>query len=465
MNKTNIYVLLISSAVALSLSGCGIYGSYKLDEKDPVNAAYVRAVEEGTDSAMFGNLDWHKVFVDPALTGLIERALEVNTDLENARLNVDIAQASLRGARLAFLPSIALAPNGSGSAFGGNRYDMSSMSWSYSLPLSVSWEVDVFGKLLNAKRTASANYRMAKAYEQATRSQIIASVAGLYYNIAAVESQLRLNRETSELWAQSVEVMKNFKLAGRLTEAAVVQSEAQYIGVLAQITELESTLKQLNSSMSLLLHEEPHSWGIDHNAVLEAPAIMRAPIPMSELAARPDVRAAEYSLAAAFYTTASARAAFYPGLTISANGAFSNLLGSVVTNPGEFLVNVAGSLTMPIFARGQNISRLKVAKAQQQQALNTFHQKLLSASAEVSDAMTVYEKTLEKSAFLEMQVEKLEQSVEYTSDLLRLDGTTSYLEVLTAQQSLLAAQMSSIACRQARAAAIINLYQSLGGGR
>ena len=194
------------------------------------------------------------------------------------------------------------------------------------------------------------------------------------------------------------------------------------------------------------------------------PNVVRAGVPMVELAARPDVRAAELDVAKAYYATNLARAAFYPGLTISANGGFTNSVGSAIVNPGEWFIQLAGSLTAPIFSRGKNIANLEAAKAAQKQAMNNFEYTLLSASAEVSDAMTVCQKSDEKVQLLDKQIENLEKSVEYTQELLKL-GTSTYLEVLTAQQNLLAAQMSQLACEHTKTQAVINLYQSLGGGR
>ncbi len=222
----------------------------------------------------------------------------------------------------------------------------------------------------------------------------------------------------------------------------------------------------MNNTMSLLMNVMPQKWMVADNATLNAPEILREAIPMRELAARPDVRAAEQSLAAAYYTTAAARSAFYPGLSITANGGFTNSVGSLITNPGVWFVQLAGSLTAPLFSRGANISRLKAAKAQQQQALNNFEYTIMSASAEVSDAMTTYEKSIEKSDYLTEQVDNLEKSVEYTEELLRLGTSgTTYLEVLTAQQNLLQSQLAEISNNRAKASAVINLYQSLGGGR
>lgn len=452
----------IAVGAVVLLGSCGIYKKYETPTTTALTQAYAEARQQPVDSAAFGNLLWEKVFTDPKLATLIQTALENNTNLRNAQLNVEVAQANLKGARLAYLPSLAIAPNGAGASYAG-----SDLSWTYQLPAQLSWEIDIFGKLLNGKRGAQAAVYQSEAYAQAVRSQIISGVANTYYAIAAVRNQLNLSRSTAALWKETVQTMKDLKDGGRgVTEAAVVQSAANYYSIRSSITDLEMTLDQLNNTMSLLLNTLPQEWDVTDKVDLEVPEVLRAGVPMSELAARPDVQAAEQSLAAAYYTTASARAAFYPGLTISVNGGFSNLLGSFIKNPGDWFYQLAGSLVAPIFSRGQNIARLKAAKAQQQQAMNNFEYSLMSAAAEVSDALTVYEKSKEKSGYLKEQVANLEKSVEYTRDLLIYStGSTSYLEVITAQQGLLQAQISQINTELARANAVINLYQALGGGR
>lgn len=461
--KLNTICKVVVAAAAISVLGsCNIYKKYQTPTDTPLTAAYAAARAQEPDSTTFGNLLWEDVFTDHRLAELINMALTNNTSLENARLNTEVARANLRGARLAYLPSVALAPTGAGASMAG-----SDMTWTYNLAGQVSWEVDIFGKLLNSKRSAQANVLKSEAYAQAVRSQLIASVATTYYSIAAVTEQLALSRNTAVLWEQTVQTMRDLKEGGRgVTEAAVVQSAANYYSILSSITDLEVSLHQLNNTMSLLLNTEPRTWEVSPTVELQTPAIIRAGVPMCELAARPDVASAEQTLAAAYYTTAGARAAFYPGLTISFSGGFTNQLGQIVKNPGEWFYQLAGSLTAPLFARGQNIARLQAAKAQQQQALNSFEYTLLNAAAEVSDAMTVYNKSLEKSALLEQQVFNLEKSVEFTQDLMLYStGSTSYLEVLTAQQNLLSAQISQINTKLTRARSVINLYQALGGGR
>ncbi len=459
--------LIAATALVISmtgLTGCNIYKKYQTPDSTPVLADYKQALEQGVDSSSFGNQRWQQVFTDPVLASLIQQALENNTNLRNAKLNVDIAHAQLKGAKLAYLPSVALAPSGQGAKFFTDPSQ--DMSWSYNIPLSVSWEIDVFAKLLNSKRGAKAALEQSEAYHQAVRSQIIASVATCYYTIGMLEAQLEVSRTTEKLWGESVQTMKDLKEAGRLNEVAVVQSEAQLYGIQASITDIEVSLHEMNNTMSLLLNVMPQRWSIPASAAFSTPVLVRESVPMRELAARPDVMAAERSLAVAYYATNSARAAFYPGLSITANGGFTNLLGSMIMNPGKFFINLAGSLTAPLFSRGANIARLEASKAQQQQALNSFEYTLMSASAEVSNAMTLYQKSIEKTAALDMQASKLANAVDYTQELLKIGNPgTTYLDVLTAQQGLLQAQISSITATNAQNRALINLYQALGGGR
>ena len=451
--------LVVAAGLSITLLGsCNIYKKFELPTKESALVEqYSKALEQPVDSSALGNLDWRMVFTDPMLQDLINQALENNIDLKNAKLNVDIANAQLRGAKLNYFPSLAIAPSGQGSKF----QDAGPMSWGYTIPAQVSWEIDIFAKLLNSKRGANAGVLQSKAYE---RSQIIAAVANCYYSIATLESQLELTRATAENWRQSVEVMKNLKLAGRVNESAVVQSTAQYYGILASIPDLETALVQANNSMSLLLGVMPQKWVVNPSAVLTAPEQMTGAIPMRALASRPDVAAAEMGLAVAYYSTNSARAAFYPGLNITANGGFTNMLGSMITNPGKFFINLGASLVAPIFSRGANIAALDAAKARQQQALNSFENTIMAAAADVSDAMTAYENSQKKAAMLVEQTANLEKSVEYTQELL-VYGTSTYLEVLTAQSSLLSSQMNELSNRLTAAQSVINLYQNLGGGR
>lgn len=460
MMKTPILSALIAG-MAMCLGSCGIYNKYQTPTDTPITKAYAEARATAVDSSAFGSLLWEDVFTDPVLVDLIDRALVANTSLQNAQLNIDIARAQLQGARLAYLPGVTLAPNGAGAS-----YASSPISWTYQLPAQVSWEVDIFGKLLNNKRSAQIAVYQSEAYAQAVRSQIIASVANTYYSLASVEAQLKIMQGTAKLWEQSVQTMRDLKDAGRpnITEAAVVQSDANYRSVLASIADLEATRHKINNTMSLLLCTMPREWEVSAEATLKVPEMLIPGVPMAYLAWRPDVYVAECKLATAFYATNSARAAFYPGLNINFQGGFTNLLGGFVKNPGDWFYQLAGTLTAPLFARGQNIARLKAARIGQTQAMNDFEYTVLKAAGEVSDALVVYRKADERATHLALQVADLEKAVDYTNDLM-IYSTGTYLEVLTAQQSLLQAQINQISCQLSRAQAVINLYQAMGGGR
>lgn len=459
----NFSKLIVAGALSVSmLSSCHIYKKFEMPQEDPATAEYARVAAETPDSTAYGNLQWQQVFTDPLLQDFISRALANNINLDNARLNIDIARANLLGAKLSYLPSVALNPNGAGA-----KYNLpgASMTWTYTIPMAASWEIDVFGKILNNKRAAEVNVELQNDYAQAVRSQIIGGVASCYYSIATIESQLELSRQTSEIWAKSVQTMRDFKETGRVTEAAVVQSEAQYYSILASITDLETALRQANNSMSLLLNEQPQTYAIPADARLDVPAILRDGIALREIAQRPDVRVAEKNLAAAYYNTNLARAAFYPGLTISAQGGFSNLLGSFIKNPGDWFIQLAGQLTAPLFARGQNIARLKGAKVQQEQSMNNFKYALLNAAAEIDNALVSLANNTTKAEMLAKQEESLQKAVDYTNLLMAHDQNTTYLEVLTAQSSLLQAQMGRLSTELNRQTDLITLYQALGGGR
>lgn len=457
MHKVLKYSLI--GVVALSMTSCGLYKKYEMPESTQITSDMRTAFTETPDSTSLPYLSWQQVFTDPMLQNLIRTALTNNRNLDNARLNVDIARAQLKGAKLSYFPSVAFAPNGGGSSIGG-----SDMSWSYQLPLQANWEVDVFGKLLNSKRAAEVSLEQAEYYRQSVQSQIVCGVASTYYTLVLLNQQLELTKRTAEIWKEQVESMELMKAAARTTEAAVVQSRANYYNILSTIPELEHQIEVAQNALSLMLNTMPQKWTVTSELNFDLPASLLGGVPVSYLAARPDVHAAERQMAAAYYAVNRARAAFYPNLNISLAGGFTNLLGSMVSNPGKWFIQLAGQLTAPLFSRGQNIATYEAAQAQQKQAMNTFENTVLSAAADAADALSTLRTVDRKREYILLQIDQLQKSVEYTQDLL-FSGRSTYLEVLTAQSSLLQAQLSSLACWHTKAAAIISLYQCVGGGR
>lgn len=442
------------------LTSCGIYKKYEM----PIENRYMNSYAESvalTDSATLPYLSWEKVFTDPMLADYIRTALERNRDIDDALQNVKMAQAQLKGAKLSYLPSLSLTPNGGAAKYGSARMD----TWTYTIPLSMQWEIDVFGKILNRKRGAKIAVEQMEDYAQATRSQIVSAVANTYYALMLLNQQLDLTERTATIWKDQVESMKLMKEAAYVNEAAVVQSAANYWSIMASIPDIRQTIHEMNSTMSLLLHTDRQDWKVSSDMDFNLPLDIKSGVPVCYLGARPDVKAAERGVASAYYSVCSARAAFYPGLVISAQGGFTNLVGSMVLNPGEWFLQLAGQLTAPLFSRGTNIANLEMAKARQTQAMNNFEKTVLSAAADVSDALAKYRNNDEKREYLLQQMDNLEKSVEYTQELLTLDQKTTYLEVLTARSSLLSAQLASLNCWHNKVTALITLYQAVGGGR
>lgn len=450
--------IIISTVAALALSSCGIYTTYKpaTEVRDDL---YGREVAAADTSSNFSNLNWREIFTDPQLQALIEQGLQSNTDLQSARLRVEEAEATLMSARLAYLPSFALAPQGTVSSFDGGK-----ATQTYSIPVTASWELDIFGRIRNAKRQAKALLEQSHDYRQAVQTQLISGIANTYYTLLMLDEQLAISIQTEKSWKETVESTRALMDAGLANDAAVSQMEATYYSISTSILDLREQINQVENSLSLLLAETPHDIERGKLSGQSLPEHLAVGIPVQMLAGRPDVRSAEHALESAFYVTNQARSAFYPSIMLSGSAGWTNSAGSMIVNPGKFLASAIGSLTQPLFNRGANIAQLKIAKAQQEEARLAFQQSLLNAGSEVNDALMKYQTAKEKSDLYEKQLTALEKASESTS-LLMTYGNTTYLEVLTARQSLLSARLTQVANRFAEIQGMISLYQALGGGR
>lgn len=443
--------------VAALMCSCGIYKPYSRPEVE-TDGLYGPGVET-TDTVSLGNLPWREVFTDPYLQALIEEGLANNTDLLTAQLRVEEAQATLKSARLSFLPSFNFAPQGNVSSFDGSK-----ASWTYNVPITASWEIDIFSRLRNSKLQAKALYAQSDEYRQAVQTQLIAGIANYYYTLLMLDEQLAITSATAENWRHSVETMRAMKEAGMTTEAAIAQNEATYLSVLNSKRDLEQSLRETENAFSVLLGSAARTIERGTLAGQQIPEELAVGVPVQMLSNRPDVRSAENSLMAAYYATAAARSNLYPNLTLSGTLGWTNNAGSLVINPGKLLLNAAGQLLQPIFNAGANRAQLKIAKAQQEESMLAYEQTLLNAGKEVNDALTQCQTARAKKEDRSRQIASLERAVESTELLMR-HGTTTYLEVLTAQQSLLSAQLTQVTDRFDELQGFVNLYQALGGGR
>ena len=457
-------IITLMCATAL-LSSCHIYKSYDRPEDITTAGLYRDTVAGGdtlvADTANFGNLPWREVFTDPQLQGYIEQALTSSPDIRTAALKVKEAQAPLLASKLAFIPSLTLSPQGTVSS-----WDKGKATQTYSLPIAASWQIDLFGQLLNQKRQAQANLEQTLAYEQNTRVQLIANAANLYYTLLMLDRQLEITEGTAEILKKNTETMEAMKESGiyGTTEAAVAQSRAAYAQVLASLPDIRASIREIENSLCLLLGEPAHSI---ERGVLEdqqLPSDFSTGIPLQLLSNRPDVKAAEQALAAAYYNTNVARSNFYPHITLSGSAGWTNSAGAAIVNPAKLLASAVASLTQPIFQNGANIAQLKIAKAQQEEAKIQFQTTLLNAGNEVSNALDQYQACSQKVAARNMEVESSKKAADYTKEVFNL-GTSTYLEVLSAEQSYLSAQLSEVSDTFSRMQAVISLYQALGGGR
>ena len=459
--KLNKIILLATAS--LVMTSCGLYNKYERPEvntkglvRDTVSTTDTLAV---SDTTSFGNLPWREVFTDSHLQSLIETALSNNTNLLNAALNVKLVEDQLMVAKLAFVPGFTFSPQGTLASWDGGK-----TSKTYSLPVTASWSIDLFGNLLNQKRSAQMALLATRDYQQVVQTKVISNVANMYYTLLMLDKQLEVVNDMTKLTEETWKIMKIQKELGRVKETSVQSAEANYYSVQAQATDLKRQIRETENSLSLLLGQQAQSIQRGTFEGQSLPAEFSTGVSLQLLNNRPDVHYAEMSLAQCFYDVNTARSRFYPNITISGTGAYTNSGGGGITNPGKWLLSAVGSLTQPIFAHGQIVAGLKAAKSKQEQAFNTWQNAVLSAGSEVSNALVLYNSSDEKSKLEEKQVASLKKNVEYNKMLFN-DGSATYLEVITAQQSLLNAELSKVADDFYKMQAVVNLYYALGGGR
>lgn len=453
--KNIIYLSLI-----VLFSGCSIYKKYERPEsvEAVADSLYRHTAEIEGDTAGIAALQWRELFTDPLLQRLIEKGMESNTDLGIAKLRVDAAKARLSTSRLSYLPSISLTPQGTVS-----KIESRSVTKSYEIAASANWEIDIFGKVTNAKREARALYEQSEAYRRAVETQLVATIANSYYTLLMLDRQKEITEQTVKNWEESVTAMNALKKAGQTTEMAVAQTMASKLSVEASLLSIKQQISETENSICALLGIPPQEIERASIEQQEFPESLSTGVPMQMLSRRPDIYESEAALAAAYYATNQARSAFYPSITLSGSAGWSNSAGGTISNPASFLASAIGSLVQPLFNRGQNIANLKIAKAQQEEALLSFRQKLLDAGNEVNDALTQWQTARGRMELSKAQVAALESALQ-NSELLMRYTSQNYLEVITARQSLLQAELDMVSSRFEQIQGVINLYHALGGG-
>lgn len=449
----------IAIAVMLLAGSCANYKEYSRPEEAVAENLFGEDYT-AQDSANIASIPWKEFFRDSRLQELIDSGLKNNSDLKIASLRVNQAEASLSAARLAYLPGVSLNPQGNISSFGGEKAVKT-----YSLGLSADWEIDIAGRITNEKRGALATLQQQKSYRQAVSTQLVATIANTYFNLLALDEQLAISKQSLEAWDEIIRTLEAKKKVGESNEAAVAQAKASKFEVENSILSLAQQQKEMENSLCNLLGSTPHSINRGELRAQVFPENLAVGIPLQLLENRPDIRQAEFALQSAFYSTNVARGAFYPSLTLGGTIGWTNNSGASIVNPGNWLLNALGTLTQPLFNKGHNIANLKIAKAQQEEALINFKQKLLDAGTEVNNALTQWQNAQQRLEVSRQQIEALENAVKSTRLLMTHSDKSSYLEVLTAQQSLLAAQLTATQVTFDKIQGVIKLYHALGGGK
>ena len=463
MSMKNIIFKSFNFLIAVSLlSGCGLYNKYERPEvdtkglvRDTVSITDTLAV---ADTTTFGNLPWRSVFTDPQLQALIQQGLDNNPDLLNAALNVHMVNEGLKVAKLAFLPSVALSPQGTLQSFDG-----AAATKAYTLPVSASWNVDLFGNLLSVKRSAQMQLIATKDYQTVVKCNIISSIANLYYTLLMLDRQLEIVIDMEQLTKETWEKMK-FMHENRVgyRSTAVQSAEAAYYQVQTQRIDILRQTREIENSISLLIGQPGQTIPRSTFADQSLPSEFSTGVGIQMLANRADVHANEMALAQCFYDIETARSRFYPSITISGTAAFTNNNGLV--NPGKWLLQAVGSLVQPIFQHGQIVAGLKVAKDKYEQAFNTWQNSVYKAGNEVSNALSSYNGYADMVMLDAKRVAVLKQNVIDTRKLMESSSNTTYLEVISAQSNLLNAEINEVSDQFKKMQSVVNLYQALGGG-
>ena len=449
--------IFVAAAMSLMLTGCGLYNKYAQDTPTPADAFGTdESILAATGERSIAQVSWREFFTDPLLQQLIEQVLANNTDLNSARIAVDKSEAALKAAKMAYLPSLFFAPQGALSSF-----DRSAASKTYALPLQLSMDLDVFGSITNQKRAAKAVVLQAQMQQEAIRSNLIATTAQQYLMLQVLDRQLDILTQTDSLWNKSLETEQALWENGKAYSTAVNQMEASYLSVKTQIADTRRNIRSVENTICKLLAVSPRH--IERSNLTPVREVVDIGVPAQMLENRPDIRMANHAMEEAFYNTQAARAAFYPSITLSGTAGWTNDAGIAVIDPGKLLLNAVAQLTQPIFARGKLTANKKIALLTEEDLQKKYVQTVINAGNEVNEALAECLTAREKNTYYQRQVEVLREAYSGTHELMD-NGKASYLEVLTAQESLLNAQLSQAMNMYNASEAVIALYIALGGG-
>lgn len=444
MKKHILYIM----CGAMLFSSCSVYKSYKSTET--VRPDLYSEVAQQSQGENLATVGWQNLFTDPDLQELITKALQNNSNLQTAMLTLQEAEVAHKTSKLAYLPSIMFTPNAFVSKLGSDDAIKT-----YDLGVDVSWTLDILGGgITNARRQARAGKAYAADLKQAVECRLISTLIEDYYALMALDRKAEIHRQTIQLWSENLDMLKALYEYGYYKSPAVHQATASLAGIKAQMLEIEDQRHALEVEICRILGEPAYSIKRGSLSTFKMPEQIGIGVPADLLSNRPDVRAAERNMEVEFYNVLQKKGAFYPGITIDGRGAWMD--------PKSWFISGIGSLVQPIFMQGKLRADLKVAKIGQQKALIAFRQKVIDAGAEVHEALHDCNLCKEKAPLIDEQVNELNEAYKATRELMT-NGTSTYLEVITAQDNLLSAQMAQVENSYQSAVALIRLYTALGG--
>ena len=462
MKKNSIYKFILVPAVLLSLQSCFVAKDYIRPQV--VEEEYFRTDLIPQDSLTMADVSWRELFTDPILAGYIEEGLQNNLDIRVALQQIEAAEAYMKQGKAGYLPTLNVGATGAtqSPSDNGQLGGVGTVS-QFDLAANLSWEADIWGKIRSSDRATQARYLQSVAGHQAVKTELIATIASLYYQLLALDEQLRITEQTIENRENSLETTRALKDAGSLTEVGVKQTEAQLYRAQAVLVDLENNIRLLENALSIVLGEAPHQIDRGSLAEQEITTELKIGVPAQLLRNRPDVIAAEYNLMNAFQLTNVAKSSFYPSFRLTASAGLQSLEFEDWFSANSIFASVIGNLAQPIFNQRQIRTQYEVAQAQEEIALLDFRRSLLVASREVSDALYNYEAAIERMEIKLNEFEAYDLATTYSEELLN-NGMANYLEVLTARENALNSQLELINTELDKFIAIIDLYQALGGG-
>ena len=413
-----------------------------------------------SDSSSIALVPWRELFSDTCLQFIIEKAVSNNPDMEVAIARVKKAEAAFRQSKAEFYPSL----NAGFNANYQSKTGEFGVPESYQLFGSTSWEADIWGKFRSAKRASLASLMASEAFKRAVTTDLVASAAMNYYNLLALDAQLDITRKTLEKRISNTITMEALRDNDLITSADLVLSQANRYSTEILIPELKQRIFETENALSFLMGQEP---GPINRSSIEKQILsedLRTGIPAQLIVNRPDVSQAEYKLRYFFETARTARAYFYPSLTLNARAGLTETSLNALINQPVFFWSIIGGIVQPIFNYGLNKQRFLSATADFEESQASFRKTLLNAGNEVVNAMNSYETATDKVSIREKQIGYLEKAVDYTTELMKYTSTTSYIDVLTSEVNLLSAQLNGVDDKVVQLQSIVALYKSLGGG-